>query len=54
MVSKSEINLARSFPALGMNPIKRKLVKSKPESVRATITLDGPGMDSIFTSLSTK
>jgi len=49
----SEINTIRSFPDLGINPIKRKLLKSNPDKVNATITLEGPGIDSIFTFLLT-
>ena len=47
-VTKSEMNDDRSFPDRGINPTNRNLLRSKPDSVKATITLEGPGMDSIF------
>jgi len=52
-VIKFDIKANRSLPDLGMNPTKRKLLKSNPDKVNATTTLDGPGIDSIFIFLLT-
>ena len=49
----SDIKSDRSFPDFGMKPTNRKLLKSNPDKVNATMTLDGPGIDSMFILLLT-
>ena len=44
----SSKNLVLSFPDLGIKPKNVNLSVSKPDKVKATKTLDGPGIDIIF------